>query len=141
MKKASKYSPKSAAVLPGILVGAGVSLAVCLLGAALLAWLIVFEKVEEGLMQTGSMVILVLASWTGSAVAWSLVKRDCLAVCGMTAGIFYAALLLAALTFGGQFNGMGAAGAMVLLGGAISLIPAVLGSRSGGKKYKIRAIR
>lgn len=141
MKKASKYASKRSALLPGVLMGAGVSLAVCLLGAALLAWLIVFEKVGENAIHPGAAVILLAASWLGSAAAWGLVKQNRLAVWGAHCGVLYALLLLGALLFGGQLQGLGTTALMILLGGGISLIPGILGHKSGGKNYKIRAIR
>ena len=141
MKKTSKYASKRSALLPGVLAGAGVSLAVCLLGAALLAWLIAFEKVGEGALKTGPVVILLLGAWLGSGAAWSLVKQNRLAVWGAHCGVLYALLLLGALPFGGQLRGLGMTAAVILLGGGISLVPAIIGSKSGGKKYKIKAIR
>ena len=141
MKKVKKFSSKPSGMLAGILMGAGVSLAVCVLGAAVLAWLIVFEKVGEGAISWGTMVILPLASCAGSSAAWSRVKQNRLAVLGAHAGAFYCLLLLGALPFGGKLEGLGITAVMILLGGVITFIPGILGHKSGGRKYKMKAIR
>ena len=141
MKRSVKFASKRSALLPAVLVGTGVSLGVCLLGAALLAWLIAFEKVEQNAIDTGTFVILPVASWLGSAAAWGLVKQNRIAVWGAHSGILYALLLLGGLPFGGQLRGLGISAAMVLLGGGISLIPGILGHKSGGRKYKMKGFR
>ena len=140
MKK-SKYSGGSTAMPGGIIVGVVVSLLVCLAGAALMAWLIVFEKVGETAVNWSAAVILPLASAAGCATAWTRIKQDRLAVCGIFCAAFYCILLLAALPFGGRFEGMGACGLLVLLGGGLTLIPGVFGNRSGARKYKNKAFR
>ena len=141
MKKASKYSTKGSGMVMGILIGAGISFGVVLLGAAVLAWLITFEKVGENAMVMGPAVILPLASWLGSCAAWRWVRQNRLAVWSAHSGAFYILLLLGALPFGGRYEGLGAGALLILLGGGLTFIPGILGSKNGGKKYKIKAFR
>lgn len=141
MKKASKFSTKGSGMVIGILIGAGISFGVVLLGAAALAWLITFEKVGENAMVMGPAVILPLASWLGSCVTWRCVGQNRLAVWGAHSGAFYLLLLLGALPFGGQFEGLDAGALLVLLGGGLTFIPGILGHKNGGKKYKMKAFR
>ena len=141
MKKGTNYSAKASGLISGALLGAAVSLTVCLLGAAVLAWLVTFEKAGESAVGLGAAVILSIASAAGSAAAWSRVRKNRLAVWGAHSGVLYTLLLLAALPFGGAFERVGATAAMILAGGAVTFIPGILGHGSGGKKYKIKAFR
>ena len=140
MKK-SQYSGGATAMPGGIILGAAVSLLICVAGAALLAWLIVFEKVGENAADWGAKIILSLASVAGSATAWNRIRRDRLIVCGVFCAVFFCLILLAALPFGGAFEGIGVTALLILLGGGLTLIPGVFGNRSGARKYKNKAFR
>ena len=141
MKKGTKYSAKTSGLVSGALLGAAVSLIVCLLGAAVLAWLVTFEKAAQSAISLGVAMILPIASAAGSAAAWGRVRQNRLAVWGVHSCVLYALLLLAALPFGGAFERLGVTAAMILAGGAVTFIPGILGHGSGGKKYKIKAFR
>ena len=141
MKKGKNFAPKTKGMLPGILMGAWVSVSIYLLGAAILAWLIVFEKVSEGAVDLGASLILLLGAWAGSATAKGLQKEGPLMVWAAHAGVTFGLLLACALAFGGGFERLGVTTGMILLGGGLALIPEILGHRSGGKKYKIKAFR
>ena len=141
MKKKPQYGGRAQSMPAGIIIGLAVSLVVSLLGAALLAWLIVSETVGEDAANWAASVILPLASAAGSAAAWSRIKENRLAVCGICCASLYCLLFLAALPFGGEFEGLGISALLILLGGGITFIPGILGSKSGAKKYKRKAFR
>lgn len=110
----------------GLGLGIVASLLITFAGAAVTAWLIASEKIGEGTAGYAVMVILALASATGSLVAVHLVKRLRLQVCMLTGGCYYLTLLaLTALLFGGQYQGMGVS-AVIVLGGCalIAFLPA-----------------
>ena len=125
----------------GVGLGVAVSMVITVAGAAVLAWLILSERMAQGAVGYGSMVILVLASLAGCLTACGAVRRRRMMVCGITGAGYYLGLLMIALLFGGRFQGMGVTALMVLLGGAIAVILGLAGKGSGGRRYKIPAYR
>ena len=137
MKLAQKGSGRAMSMPGGIAFGEAVSLTVTLLGAALLAKLVESEKMAEENIGYGVMVILVLASFAGAAVASRKIKHQHLLVCS-SAGVVYMASLLAmtALFFGGQYSGVGVTALLVLCGTGLAVFAA--GPREGKRRGKIR---
>lgn len=122
----------------GLAFGGTVSLGVTLLCAAVLAKLLDMEKLAWENIGYGIMVLLFLGSFLGSMTAYYAIRRQRMMVCGIS-GLVYFGLLLAitALFFGGQYDGIGAAAAVVICGSACA---GLLGLRGGGKR-KGRKIR
>ena len=141
MGKYKGSSGRAMSMPAGITVGVGVSLAVMLAGAALLAWLISSERMDMNHVGYGTAVLHILASAVGSVVGWNAVKHRHLMVSGICCAGYYAALLLIALLFGGQFAGMGVTALTVLVGGGIPLIFGLMGNRGGVRKRKFNAYR
>lgn len=107
----------------GIALGTGLSLLVTLIGAMLVAWLIANEKLPEASVGYGSMVILLCASVTGAWLAAAKIKHRKLLVCILTGAGYYLSLLsITALLFGGQYQGMGVTGMMILCGCGIVIL-------------------
>ena len=136
-----KNTGRAMSLPAGIALGIGISLAVSILGAMVLAWLIVSERAGESAIGYGCVVIIPMASLVGCICAWKFIRHQRLMITGITAAGFYLALLALALLFGGKFEGMGVAAILVLLGGGIALIPALLGNKSGARRHKIPVYR
>lgn len=115
-----KYTGRAFSLPAGIGIGTAVSLTGMLIGAMILAWLIVSERVGENGIGWGSMVILPLSSAAGAWTAWHLIQHRRLMVCSIQCAAYYLCLLLMALPFGGQYEGMGVTALLVVLGGAIT---------------------
>ncbi len=122
-------------------IGTGISFLITLAGAAILAAMIEQGTVAQNGIGAGAMVILVVGAALGALVANLLCPGKRLAVCGLTALGYYLSLLaMTALIFGGQYEGMGVTALMILLGAALTLLPALMGK--GRKKGpKIPAYR
>lgn len=135
-----KSNGRSTSIPAGIGIGLAAALVIMVIGAMLLAWLVSTERAGENAVGWGCMVILPAASATGNFCAWSLIRHRRLLITGITTAALYVLLLILALPFGGQYEGMGLTALLVALGGGISLIPAALGSASGARGHKNRRI-
>lgn len=125
----------------GILTGVGIGLALSVGLAMILAWLIITGRVWENGIGYGAMVLVSVGTMISAIVSWRCVRHNRLKVTLLAAGGYYLAMLCIGLLFGSGFDGMGVVGAMVIAGGAISLIPALFGSSSGVRRHKIPAYR
>lgn len=141
MSRKRRPTGRSMSIPAGIAAGIGIALAITVLGAMVLAWLVVTERLGEDAIGWGCMVILPLASAAGSVAAWRLIRHQRLTVSMITCGGYYLALLAIALLFGGGYEGLGVTALLVLLGGGIGLIPALFGGGSGARRHKIPALR
>lgn len=104
----------------GLLIGTAVSLGLTLTGAAVLAKLIETEAVAEIGIGYGTMLILLLASMTGSLMAYAKIKRQRMLVCALNGLIYFLVLLsMTAIFFGGQYAGIPVT-ALVILAGSVS---------------------
>lgn len=121
----------------GLGVGAVVATGVTLLSSALLANLVLSQKLSEGALGYGVMVVLLLSSALGSWIAAKLIKRRWMIMCFGAGGSYFAILLaMNALFFGGQYQGVGVTALMILGGsGAVGL----LGLKQGTGSFKKRA--
>lgn len=126
----------TASSIPGGLASGGfVSLAVTLIGAAVLALLIDKGVLAQTQLGYGVMVMILLASFLGASVSAAKIKRQRLAAC-MLAGVVYFGILLSitALFFGGQYQAVGVTGFLILGGSGCA---ALLGLRQGrGTKHR-----
>lgn len=135
-----KGSSRTISLPVGIVIGTGCAALIAVLGAMVLAWMIMEERVGEDSIEVGCMVIVVLAAVVGSICAWGAVRQQRLLVTGLTIAAFYILLLAMALPFGGQYHGVGRTALLVVLGGGIALIPAAVGGGSGAQGHKNRRI-
>lgn len=141
MTKNKRVTGTAMSMPGGIALGVGISVAITIIGAAILAWLLASERMSETALGYGIMLVLVLASAAGAMTACGAVKRRKLMVSGICCAGYYLALLCVALVFGGQFEGMLVHAVLVLLGGGISVILGLAGNKSGARKYKILGYR
>lgn len=136
------YIPKSAAAnrsIPvGLAVGAVVSVGLTLAGAALLSKLIDREVIAESAIGYGVMILLMVASYLGSTMAYRSVRQQRLVV-SMLSAAFYIGLLIAItiLFFEGEFAGVWPAVLVILGGAGLTALPKNE-SRRAGKGRKIR---
>lgn len=134
-------SGKAMSMPAGIAMGIGICILITLFGAVALTWMVSSERLAEDAVGYGCMVILPVAAAGGCMSAGGAVKHRKLMVCGICAAGYYFVLLMTALLFGGQFEGIGVTALMILAGGGISLIPSAAGTRSGAHRRKIKGYR
>lgn len=138
MVRNQKPTGLAATVPGGLAFGAAVSLGVTLLASAFLAWLVDTEKLPWEKIGYGIMILVLTAAFLGAWTAFQRIKRQRLMVC-LLSGLLYFGILLSitALFFGGQYEGVGVTGALVLSGSGTA---GLLGLRQGrgGKPKKTR---
>lgn len=121
----------------GFTVAATGSLLMSIAGAALSGYLISKEVLQESSIGYCAMVLILLSSIVGAAIAVGRIKRRRVFVC-MISGLIYFGILLCmtALFFGGQYQGIPVTGLLVLAGCALV---ALLGlKREKAPKYRRR---
>ena len=137
-----KVTGKSRPMVAGIGIGLAVSMFLTMIGAALVANLILSGKMGEEGIGYGATATLLLSSAAGAWLAAILIKRRWMLVCLGAGGIYYLMLLaITAMFFGGQYQGMGVTALLVLGGsGAMGLL-GVRGEKTPHKrtqKYRFR---
>lgn len=125
----------------GILAGVGAGLAAAMVVAMVSAWMIVTERAGESAIGYFAMASIAIGSFVSCSISWFCLRHNRLKVVPITALAFYASLVCIGLAFGGGLAGFGTTAAMVIAGGAMSLIPAWIGSGSGARRHKIPAYR
>lgn len=136
-----KLSGKGVSIPAGIVIGVVAAVAVMLIGALVMAVMVIKETITINAIGIGAMFVLALASAMGAWIAGGLTKQKKLLVCGVTALSFYLVLLsITAVFFDGVYSSMGIAALMVLLGAGVTLMPG-LRKKSGKNKIKIPAYR
>lgn len=108
---------KSNSIPASILIGAALGLLISIMGALFLAWLINTERVGQGAIDNGVLIILLGASATSAVISSTIVKEKRLLICALS-GLCYLLMLLAitALFFGGQYSGIAVSGLVILAG-------------------------
>ena len=137
-----KSTGKGVSIPAGIGIGLGLSLIMSILGAMLVAYLLITEKMAVSWIGWCAIVILTMASFGGSVVAARVVKGNSLPVSiGVGGGYFLTLLGCTALFFGGQYQGIVATLITVFLGSAGAGIISSKGKNSGIRNKRIRAYR
>lgn len=138
MVRNQKATGRATTMPVGLMWGAGTSVAVTLLGAAVTAVLLNREVLAESSVGYSVMVILLAASFAGAMTARSRIKRQHLLSCVLSGAVYFLVLLsLTALFFGGQFEAVGVTGLLVMGGSMLALLVDKQPGR-GGKRRKIR---
>lgn len=121
-------------------IGALISLAVTLTGSAILSSLILAEKVGEGSIAVGSVVIQLLAAIIGSWCATMISKQQRLQT-ALLSGVGYYLLLLAttAMLFDGQYKGVGITALVIFAGCCFVLL--ISGKNSSKRRWSKKAYR
>lgn len=119
-----KVTGKAMSMPGGLALGGLVSIGITVAGAILSANLVLKEVIPADSIGYCSLVILLLSSMLGAAVAVNRIRHRRLYVCALSAVIYYGTLLGAtALFFGGRYQGMGVTALVVLAGaGAVALV-------------------
>lgn len=135
-----KPTGRAATIPVGLLTGGAAALASTLVLTAVLAKLMDGEILRSENIGYGVMVLLLISSFLGSAVACRRVKRQYLVTAALS-GTVYVLLLLSitALFFGGQYSAVGVTALLVFCG---SMLAAMLFSRDGkGRKSRKPKLR
>ena len=137
----NKTSIGKSSVMPvGIVIGVLVCIGVSLVSSAILAWLISAERVGEDAVRYGAMIVLPLSALLGSWAASSKIGRLRTQVCLITgAGYFLALLSLTALFFDGQYQGVGVAAILIIVGCGLAALLGIREKKSRKSKIKKRA--
>ena len=117
MAVSGKVTGTASSIPGGLAAGAAVSLGVTAMLSAVTAWLVVSGRFAPDSVGYFVMVILLLSTASGAAMASGRIRRCRLQICLAAGGIYYGCLLaVTALFFGGIYNGMGVTALMVLCG-------------------------
>lgn len=124
----------------GLLIGSGVSMAVTLMAAAVLAKLLDSERLDWENVGYGIEIALVLASFCGAMTAFRKIKRQRLIVCAVTGILYFCMLLgLTALFFGGEYESVWLTAGLILAGSGIAAVLGLPGEGKGRRrKIKVR---
>lgn len=130
---------KASSMPMGLAVGAMISMGITVVLAGILAYFMGKEVMQENAAGVGSVVILLAASALGAMTSFYKIKHRRLMVC-LLSGVIYYLLLLActALFFGGQYQGMGVTGLVILGGCGVVALAGLKGEKRGNhhrKKY------
>jgi len=140
---AAKRKLSGAGISVPALIGIGVivSIAVMLIGALVLAYLVMNVTVGIESIGIGAVLIVFLSSAAGCWLVSKLAKQKKPLVSGLTALAFYLVLLsITTVFFDGAFAQMGITALLVLLGAGVSLLPNIR-RKPGKSKIKIPAYR
>lgn len=133
---------KTVSMPVGIAMGTSLAVITTIGGAAILASLIGNESVSEGMMKTGCMMIHFLSAALGAIVSAAVTKGKRLPVCIISAATYFGILLaMTALVFGGQYQDILPTALIVIAGGGVAILPALIRKGSGGRMKKLRPIR
>lgn len=137
-----KVTGTAVSIPAGLAMAAVISIAITLAGAGGFGYLISKEVVSESAIGVCAMVIVLLSASAGAATAVGRIKRRRVYVCGLSGVIYYGLLLsMTALFFGGQYQGMGVTGLLVLAGcGAVALL-GLRGEKSAHRRKRRRINR
>lgn len=107
MVRNQKVTGKAMAFTTGVGIGTGLSAALTVLGALIVAWLVEQESITKEGIGYGAMVILLVSSVAGAWTAAALVKHRLLLACMITGGLYLLCLLgISVMCFGSQFQGI-----------------------------------
>ncbi len=134
---------KSTGSIPsGIGIAAAVSIAVTLLGAAVIACLVDREVIAAEGISAASSLIWIIGAALGALTAMVRIKRMRMQMCMLSGGCYFLTLIaVTALFFGGQYAGMGVSTLCILCGcGAVAIL-SILAEKKGGRKIRKRTYR
>ena len=137
-----RASGKAISTPAGIGLGLLASVTVTVGGAAILAWMVSGERMGGDAIGYGAMVVLFLSSLLGALLAANRIKRLRVQMCLISGGAYYLTLLgITALFFGGQYQGMGVAAILVLVGCGTAALVGLRGGKGKQLKFRKKAYR
>lgn len=142
MVRNHKVTGTSSSIPVGITLGVLTALSVSLAGAAVTAYLMNGQMIDQNRIGIAVLIILVVAAAGGALLAMWRIKRLRMQMCLLTGLCYYLALLgMTALFFGGQYQGMGVAALAVLLGSGMVAFLGMKEKKVGKTKHKKAAYR
>lgn len=118
----------------GLAAGAAVNLTITLTGALALSFMLSKERLLWENTGYAIMILLLLSSFSGTAVAISKIKRRRLLVSSLSCGIYFLFLILTAmLFFGGTYEAVGVTLCVILSGSVSALL--LTGNKKGSQKH------
>lgn len=133
-----KLTAKAKSIPAGLVLGVAAAMAVTGVGSAAAAWMILRGFLQETAAGYCAMVILLLSSAVGAALAAGTIQRLRAQMCLAAGGGYYLCLLaVTAAFFGGRYEGMGVTALMVLCGTVLVILLAPGGkNRAGCRRRK-----
>ena len=137
-----KYSGRATSIPMGLAAGAGVSLVVTAVGAAIVAWMTLRGTIRVDWTGYCAMIILMMSAACGAMTAIRLTRR-LRAQMGMAcAGIYYLCLgMINALFWGGQLRGMGVTAAVIACGAMLVILLVPGGENRAGCRRRKKHLR
>lgn len=121
----------------GIACGVVLSLVITCILAVVLTWLVLEGKIAEETLGYFVMGLLAISSALGSLLAALRIKRRWMMVCLLTGSVFYLILLIVTVVFfGGNFQGVGVSGLLVLTGAMVSGVSGLGKNRGSKQRYR-----
>lgn len=132
-----KPSGRASSMPAGLMAGLVVSLAITVLLAALSAKMVDIQWIGERDIGYCAMVILMAAPFCGARTSQQRIKRQRLAVCAMSGGLYFLSLMgITALFFGGQYEAVGVTLLLVAGGSALTMLIGERTNRVGTRRKK-----
>lgn len=123
-------------IVKAIAAAVGVALGVMLVSAMVSAWMLDKERIHQNAAGTVAFCIHVVSVVIGTSIAGTMIGKNRLVVCMVTACGYYIALLILTLSFGDEFGRMGITAAAVGIGGGISAIIGLIRGTGGAHRKK-----
>ncbi len=138
----NKATGRAASMPLGLCIGALISLALTLVMAGIIAWLVDKGSMPIAGIGYGAMVTLFAAAAAGALTASRKIKRMRMQVCLISGAVYFLLLLsMTALFFGGQYQGIGVTAVVVFGGAVVAILPGLRQGRGGKKRYRIKGYR
>ncbi len=140
MKSFKKSTGTALSIPAGLGIGVLMSIAVTLLGATVIAWLLGAERIQEGSIGYAAMGILAIAAIAGCFTAVGKIKRLRLQISMLSGGCYFLTLLaITALFFGGKYQAVGTTFTIIAVSSV--LVAFLSGNKKGPMKNKSRRYR
>lgn len=137
MTTTKKVQGTAISIPAGVALGASVSLLLTCMLAVLLTWQLLDGRIEEKILGYALMGIHLIASFAGSSFSAAKTKRRRMLVCCITGAVYFLIMIgITAVLFGGNYQGTGVTGVLVMLGSVASGMLGLTRSRHGQKRYK-----
>lgn len=135
-------SGRASSMLSGLLAGLTLSIGITVLLAGLSAKLVDLQWIGEKSIGYCAMVILMSAPYFGAGLAYRRIKRQRLAVCVMSGGLYFLSLMgITALFFGGQYEAVGVTLLLVIGSVGLSLLVGDGRNRAGKNRKRRKSNR
>ena len=133
----AKQTGRAMSMPSGILIGTITALLTGIIGICITAKLIDLEIIPYQQIGYGVLITLIISSWIGSKSSIKQVKRQKNIVALLTGMCYYGLLLfIVAIFFGGQYNGVGETGLLILCGNILSILLKSSGKKRGNRILK-----